>query len=73
MILETKQVLFRVHMHLLDRRSRNAYDHLEQTVPWIPEAPRKTGPLVPQRQGLVPAPAAQPASDIVICETFLDN
>ena len=32
MILETKQVLFRAHVHSLDRRSTNAYDHLEQTL-----------------------------------------
>ena len=29
MILETEQVLFRAHVHSLDRRSRNTYDHLE--------------------------------------------
>ena len=28
-ILETKQVLFHVHVHSLDRRSKNAHDHLE--------------------------------------------
>ena len=32
MILETKEVLFRAHVHSLDRRSRSAHDHLEQTV-----------------------------------------
>ena len=32
MILETKQILFRAHVHLLERRSRNAYDHLYQTI-----------------------------------------
>ena len=32
MILETKQVLFRAHVHSLDRRSRNSHDHLEQTI-----------------------------------------
>ena len=31
MILETKQVIFRAHVHSLDRRSRNAHDHFEQT------------------------------------------
>ena len=30
MILEAKQVLFREQVHSLERRSRNAYDHLEQ-------------------------------------------
>ena len=29
MILETKQVLFCAHVHSIDPRSRNAYDHLE--------------------------------------------
>ena len=33
MILETKQVLFRAHVHSLDRRSRDAHDHFEQTIP----------------------------------------
>ena len=32
MILETKQVLFRAHLHSLDRRSENAHDHFEQTI-----------------------------------------
>ena len=32
MILETKQVLFRAHVHSFDRRSRNAHDHFEQTI-----------------------------------------
>ena len=32
MILETKQALFRAHVHLLDRRSRNAHDHFKQTI-----------------------------------------
>ena len=32
MILETKQVLFRAHVHSLDRRSSNAHDHFEQTI-----------------------------------------
>ena len=32
MILETKLVLFRAHVHSPDRRSRNAYDHLEQAL-----------------------------------------
>ena len=32
MILETKQVLFRAHVHSLDRRPRNAHDHFEQTI-----------------------------------------
>ena len=33
MILETKQVLFRAHVHSLDHRSRNVHDHFEQTIP----------------------------------------
>ena len=32
MILETKQVLFRVHVYSLDRRSVSAHDHLEYTL-----------------------------------------
>ena len=32
MILETKQVLFRAHVHSLDHRSGNAYDYLEQSL-----------------------------------------
>ena len=32
MTLETKQVLLRAHVHSLDRSSRNAHDHLEQTI-----------------------------------------
>ena len=32
MVLETKQVVFRAHVHSLDRRSRNAHDHFEQTL-----------------------------------------
>ena len=32
MIFETKQVLYRANMHSLDLRSRNAHDHLEQTI-----------------------------------------
>ena len=43
------------------------------TLAWIPEVPRKTGPLVPRRQGFVPVAAAQPRFGIVICHAFLDN
>ena len=32
MILETKQVLLRAHVHSFDRRSGNAHDHFEQTI-----------------------------------------
>ena len=32
---------------------------------------QENGPLVPRRQGLVPAPAAQPRFGLVICQTFL--
>ena len=28
-VLETQQVLFHAHVHSIDRRSRNGYDHLE--------------------------------------------
>ena len=41
-------------------------------VVWIPEVPRKkeNGHLVPQRQSLVPAPAAQPRYCIVSVRHF---
>ena len=32
MVLETEHVLFCAHVHSLNRRSRNAYDHLEETI-----------------------------------------
>ena len=43
MILETKQVLLREHVHLLNRRSRNADDHLEQTLTSMIHLSRLTG------------------------------
>ena len=49
MILETKQVLFRAHVHSLDRRSRNAHDHFEQTI-------NETGGIVNLLQISLPAP-----------------
>ena len=42
MILETKQLLFRAHVHF-DRRSRNVHGHLEQTsIVLNPKKPKQT-------------------------------
>ena len=50
-------------------QKRRVGAHFQCNPHWSLEK-RKTGPLVPRRQGLVPAPAAQPRFDMIIRRAF---